>query len=427
MAEQLTAEEYNRIVQTNGNLTAYKIKKAMEDAASTGDVSGPVSATDEAIVRFDGATGKLIQNSVATITDLGTMNIPAGQTYQIGGVNIASGNVTGTAPTVADTIMRWTNTGATAAGASAASITAAGTITVPAGQSLVTNSITTVALGNLAIVANGSQITLDTGGTLLVDNTTTVDLTQLVGVVLLKNGSAGSVAIGNAIDNGLMFGANTVSISTNGVEKWMVNSSGALNPLLANTYDIGGATSIRDIGIGRNAIVGGVVSAAVGAVGAPSYAFTGSLTTGFYAPAANEMGVAISGALDFSFTANTFTAAAGSTISTNAITNTSTGISITTTGANSITVVSGRAIAATAAIDENIVITTSGLGVLQSVSALGTIELTPNAGWTPCTGTESKAGIDSNDVIYTAGALQNLARTVAALQNILIAKGYLVA
>jgi hypothetical protein len=35
----------------------------------TGDVTGPASATDNAIVRFDGTTGKLIQNSTVTIAD----------------------------------------------------------------------------------------------------------------------------------------------------------------------------------------------------------------------------------------------------------------------------------------------------------------------------------------------------------------------
>lgn len=41
-------------------------------AAGTGDVVGPASATDNAIVRFDGTSGKLIQNnSGSTITDTG--------------------------------------------------------------------------------------------------------------------------------------------------------------------------------------------------------------------------------------------------------------------------------------------------------------------------------------------------------------------
>src|SRR5690348_8691018 len=37
--------------------------------SGTGDVVGPASATDNAIARFDGITGKLIQNSAATIAD----------------------------------------------------------------------------------------------------------------------------------------------------------------------------------------------------------------------------------------------------------------------------------------------------------------------------------------------------------------------
>lgn len=38
-----------------------------------GDVVGPGAATDEAIARFDGTTGKLLQNSAATLTDAGAI------------------------------------------------------------------------------------------------------------------------------------------------------------------------------------------------------------------------------------------------------------------------------------------------------------------------------------------------------------------
>jgi hypothetical protein len=37
--------------------------------SGTGDVSGPGAATDNAIVRFDGTTGKLVQNSAVTVDD----------------------------------------------------------------------------------------------------------------------------------------------------------------------------------------------------------------------------------------------------------------------------------------------------------------------------------------------------------------------
>ncbi len=55
-------------------------------AAGTGDVVGPGSATDNAIARFDGTTGKLIQNSTVTIDDTGNItdsNSAAGATLSM--------------------------------------------------------------------------------------------------------------------------------------------------------------------------------------------------------------------------------------------------------------------------------------------------------------------------------------------------------
>ena len=37
---------------------------------------GPASATDNALARFDGATGKLLQNSPVTLDDNGNITIP---------------------------------------------------------------------------------------------------------------------------------------------------------------------------------------------------------------------------------------------------------------------------------------------------------------------------------------------------------------
>jgi len=38
-----------------------------------GDVSGPGSSTDDALAKFDSTTGKVIQNSTATLSDIGTL------------------------------------------------------------------------------------------------------------------------------------------------------------------------------------------------------------------------------------------------------------------------------------------------------------------------------------------------------------------
>ena len=42
-----------------------------------GDVSGPASSTDNALVRFDGTTGKIIQNSNASLSDTGLLTAPS--------------------------------------------------------------------------------------------------------------------------------------------------------------------------------------------------------------------------------------------------------------------------------------------------------------------------------------------------------------
>lgn len=46
----------------------------------TGDVDGPLSATDNALARWDGTTGKLLQNSLITLSDTGSITLPAAQT-----------------------------------------------------------------------------------------------------------------------------------------------------------------------------------------------------------------------------------------------------------------------------------------------------------------------------------------------------------
>jgi len=81
---------YICIQNTTGNLptneTYWNLMAAQgAPGEGSGDVTGPDSATDNAIARFDLATGKLIQNSLATVSDSGSINIPAGQQYLVGG------------------------------------------------------------------------------------------------------------------------------------------------------------------------------------------------------------------------------------------------------------------------------------------------------------------------------------------------------
>jgi hypothetical protein len=76
-------------------------------ASASGDVVGPASSTDNALVRFDSTTGKLIQNSVVIVGDttgnmsgVGTLSMGGELTY--GGVTLSNA-VTGTGKMVLDT------------------------------------------------------------------------------------------------------------------------------------------------------------------------------------------------------------------------------------------------------------------------------------------------------------------------------------
>lgn len=50
------------------------------------------TSTDNALPRFDGTNGKIIQNSLVTIDDNGSVNIPTGQAYLVNGVDILTAN-----------------------------------------------------------------------------------------------------------------------------------------------------------------------------------------------------------------------------------------------------------------------------------------------------------------------------------------------
>jgi hypothetical protein len=58
----------------HGAITVFRAEADID--TSTGDVVGPGSATDLAIARYDGVTGKLIQNSPVTVSDTGTVSLP---------------------------------------------------------------------------------------------------------------------------------------------------------------------------------------------------------------------------------------------------------------------------------------------------------------------------------------------------------------
>lgn len=61
----------NITLTTNATTDSITISATGGGGGGGGDVTGPASSTDNAIARFDGTTGKIIQNSSATLSDAG--------------------------------------------------------------------------------------------------------------------------------------------------------------------------------------------------------------------------------------------------------------------------------------------------------------------------------------------------------------------
>lgn len=72
-ADTLTLAAGNNITITTNDATDTVTISTVVD----GDVDGPASSTDNAVTRYDGVTGKLLQNSLVTISDTGAVVIPA--------------------------------------------------------------------------------------------------------------------------------------------------------------------------------------------------------------------------------------------------------------------------------------------------------------------------------------------------------------
>lgn len=96
----------NVTITTDASTDTITISATGGGGGGSGDVVGPSSATDNAIARFDTTTGKLLQNSAATIADT-TGDITAGK---YNGVAI-SGSSTPTLAVTGTTAVSGTNTG----------------------------------------------------------------------------------------------------------------------------------------------------------------------------------------------------------------------------------------------------------------------------------------------------------------------------
>lgn len=143
-------------INTNDGKLFYKdsggvVQVIATKAGASGDVVGPASSTDNAVVRFDGTTGKLVQNSAVTIADT-TGNIVGG-TYNRLTITTPA---TGATLTIADGKTLTANNSLTLAGTDSTVMTFPSTSTTVAGLGIAQTFTQDQAItGNLTLNAQG--------------------------------------------------------------------------------------------------------------------------------------------------------------------------------------------------------------------------------------------------------------------------------
>lgn len=174
------------IIQSNPRIITIRAAGIQASGAGSGDVVGPASSTDNAIARYDGTTGKLLQNSAATIADT-TGDITAGKynTVTISGASTPNLSVTGTT---------------TVSGANTGDQSLFSTIAVSGQSNVVADAVS----DTLTLVA-GTNITITTDA-----STDSVTITA-------SGGSGNVTKVGTPVNNqiGVWTGDGTIEGDTN--------------------------------------------------------------------------------------------------------------------------------------------------------------------------------------------------------------------
>jgi hypothetical protein len=217
-------------------------------SGASGDVVGPASSTDNAISRFDGTTGKLIQNSVVTIADT-TGNMAGVGTLGVGAITTSGALVGAVSQDAFNTVSTTLNIGGAATTLNIGAAT--GTLTV-ANATLAAKALTATAITNSALTAtrlvysgtaglevdsanltfNGTDLTVSGAVNAGSINATTLDLTNLeVTNIKAKDGTA-SIALADTTGIATFSKATVISATDNTNAALRITQLGLANALL---------------------------------------------------------------------------------------------------------------------------------------------------------------------------------------------------
>jgi len=210
---------------SNGQITI----SSTAGGGGSGDVVGPSSATDNAIVRFDSTTGKLIQDSVVTIADTtGNITTP-------GDIAVNGGDITTTAGTA--TLFNTNATTLNIGGAATILNAGASTVLATIGQTELGAWPTNTAYAYFA----HKDVTAATGYALLQNSSANT---------YLNAGSGGSVIIENAGNTIGTLDNNTISLTG---QSGVATTTTIGNTAGASSTTIDAGTGNIDIGISNAA------------------------------------------------------------------------------------------------------------------------------------------------------------------------------
>ena len=253
-----------KVLKVNSGATA---PEWATDTAGTGDVVGPGSATNDALARFDTTTGKLIQNSTATLSDAGTLtatafagaltgNVTGNIDGIVGGTTPAAVSATQVDITAQGDLRLQDTSGGEYVALQAAGTTTSYTVTLPAAVATVTGQALTSTTAGVASwttvgdagLANDQTWSGSQRGTLVTDNDGSFDqdggnnffCTPSANVTLTftnhPSGQSGYILFDNA-------GGHTISLHA--------NTKGDAN--LASTLSTAGTYLVSYLDNGTNA------------------------------------------------------------------------------------------------------------------------------------------------------------------------------